>query len=213
MTGSGAQHPTTDDLLQQIDQLRKENLRLRNLLDFASPSERSSLPDEARPTTPVTQPALALVDQSARPETKVAFFRSVFGGRADVYALRWENERTGKSGWSPAVRGGPGNPRKADREYLPLSDEVVAAHLAGSINAGLYPLLPNDTCRVLASDFDGNGWALDALAYLEAARAAGISAALERSRSGNGAHVWIFFSGPVPAVSARRLGSIFFVKQ
>lgn len=206
MTGTGAQHPTTDDLLQQIDQLRKENLRLRNLLGFASPSERSSLPDEALPTTPVTQPALALVDQSARPETKVAFFRSVFGGRADVYALRWENERTGKSGWSPAVRGGPGNARKADREYLPLSDEVVAAHLAGSINAGLYPLLPNDTCRVLACDFDGNGWALDALAYLEAARAAGISAALERSRSGDGAHVWIFFSGPVPAVSARRLG-------
>jgi hypothetical protein len=85
------------------------------------------------------------------------------GGRANVYALRWENERTGKSGWAPAVRGGPGNARKPDREYLPLSDEVVAAHLAGSIHAGLYPLLPNDTCRVLACDFDGNGWALDAL--------------------------------------------------
>lgn len=80
MTGNGTQHPTTDDLLQRIDQLRKENLRLRNLLGFASPSERSSLPDEPLPTTPVTQSALALVDQSARPETKVAFFRSVFGG-------------------------------------------------------------------------------------------------------------------------------------
>jgi hypothetical protein len=170
MIGNGAQHPTTDDLLQQIDQLKKENPRLRNLLDFASPSERSILPDEPLPDTPVVEPAPALVDLTARPRTKVAFFHSAFGGYADVYALRWADKRTEKSGWTPAVRREPGNARKPDRGYLPLSDEVVAAHLAGSIHAGQYPLPPNGTCRVLAFGFDGNGWSLDALAHLEAAR-------------------------------------------
>ena len=133
-------------------------------------------------------------------------FCSLFVGRDDVYALRWENARTGKAGWGPAVRGGWANARRPDREYLPLTDEVVERHLAGEIHAGLYPLLRGDTCRLLVCDFDGAGWTLDALAYLDAARAAGIPAALERSRSGDGAHVWVFFSGPVRAASARRIG-------
>lgn len=64
-----------------------------------------------------------------------------------------------------------------------------------------------DACQLLACDFDGGTWALDALAYLDACAADGVPAALERSRSGNGAHVWIFFAGPVPASSARALGA------
>ncbi|MGH8991543.1 MAG: TOTE conflict system archaeo-eukaryotic primase domain-containing protein, partial [Acidimicrobiia bacterium] len=133
-------------------------------------------------------------------------FRSLFVGRDDVYAERWENQRTGKTGWSPAVVGGWGNARRPDREYLPLTGEVAEQHLAGRIHAGLYPLVPGDACRVLVCDFDGAGWVLDSLAYLDAARAAGVPAALERSRSGDGGHVWVFFSGQVPAASARRIG-------
>lgn len=127
-------------------------------------------------------------------------------GRDDLCALRWENERTGRSGCGPAVRGGWANARCRDRDYLPCTDEVIERHLAGTIHAGVYPLLRGDACRLLACDFDGPGWALDALAYFDAAHAAGIPSALERSRSGEGGHVWAFFAGPVPAASARRIG-------
>ena len=123
----------------------------------------------------------AAVDGSSPRPAKVALFGSLFVGRDDVYALRWENTRTGKAGWGPAVRGGWTNARRPDREYLPLTDEVIERHLAGEIHLGLYPLVRGDRCRLLVCDFDGPGWTLDALAYLDAARAAGIPAALERS--------------------------------
>ncbi|MGH9920597.1 MAG: TOTE conflict system archaeo-eukaryotic primase domain-containing protein, partial [Nitrososphaerales archaeon] len=127
-------------------------------------------------------------------------------GREDIHALRWENA-SGKVGWSPAVKGGWKNARRPNREYLPFTDEVVATHLEGSTHMGLYPLLKGDACRLLVCDFDGAGWALDALVYLDAARAAGIPVGLERSRSGDGAHVWAFFSGPVAAAVARKVGA------
>jgi len=77
----------------------------------------------------------------------------------------------------------------------------------GNFVAGVYPLLPDETCWFLAADFDEENWAADALAMLETCRAKGVPAALERSRSGNGGHVWIFFSEPVPARTARQLGA------
>ena len=200
--------PTRAELLAELEALRAENARLRSLLgldaragDLAEAGWSPTLfaPQPTADTKPV-------VDRSSPRAAKVALFRSLFAGREDVYALRWENRRTGKAGWGPAVRGGWANARRPNREYLPFTDEVGEAHLAGEITAGLYPLLRGDACRLLACDFDGTGWALDALAYLDAARAAGIPAALERSRSGDGAHVWVFFASPVPAASARRIG-------
>ena len=152
------------------------------------------------------------VNRRSPPEEKVALFRALFRGRDDVYALRWENARTGRSGWSPAVKGGWVNARKPDREHLPLNDQVVSDHLGGVHHAGLYPLLDADSCRLLVCDFDGPGWALDALAYLDAARAAGVPAILERSRSGDGGHVWVFFADSVPASSARRVG-VFLIRE
>jgi superfamily II DNA or RNA helicase len=138
----------------------------------------------------------------------VALFGALFAARTDVYAVRWENARTGKAGWLPAVRGGwrKGIPH-AEREYLPLTAELLASHLTGAVHAGLYPLLDGDRCWWLAADFDGPAAMLDALAYLKAARSLGVPAALEVSRSGVGAHAWVFFTGPVPAEVARRLGS------
>ncbi len=124
-----------------------------------------------------------------------------------MHAVRWQNDRTSKSGWSPAVVGGWANSKRPDREYEPLTDSVIEQHLAGELTAGLYPLLRNDRCRLLVCDFDGGSWALDALAYLDACRAAGLPAVLERSRSGDGGHVWVFFSGPVPAADARKVGA------
>jgi hypothetical protein len=139
------------------------------------------------------------------PSDKIALFRWLFRGRDDVYATRWEI-RTGKSGWSPAVRGGAPNSRKPDRELLALTDDVVVSHLEGETELGMYPLSRDDRCAFLACDFDGSSWVLDALALHDAARASGIPAALERSRSGEGAHVWIFFTEPVLAADARRIG-------
>lgn len=91
---------------------------------------------------------------------KIALFRSLFVGRADVYASRWTSSKTGKSGWSPAVRGGYYTDGVTAADLLPLSDEVIEQHLVGSrtggegLHAGLYPMLRDDACRLLVCDFD-----------------------------------------------------------
>ena len=185
----------------EVAALRAENARLRRLLDLT--------PEQARPPA-ATQTGLFLdrpgpVTASSSGPDKVRFFRALFAARTDVYAIRWENARAGRSGWSPAVEGGW---RKGtNRPYLRLTDRVVEAHLTGEVHLGLYPMLIGDVCHWLVADFDGPSAMLDALAYLKAARAVGAPAALEVSRSGIGAHVWIFFAGPVPAATARALGS------
>ena len=89
-----------------------------------------------------------------------------------------------------------------------MSDDAVEGHLRGRHTIGVYPMLPDDTCRFLAADFDKATWQRDAEAFLEACRSKGVPAALERSRSGNGGHVWIFFTEPIPASLARRVGAL-----
>ena len=108
----------------------------------------------------------------------------------------------------PAVRGGWRKGMAASsREYLPLTSEIVASHLTGHTDLGLYPLLDGDRCWWMAADFDGSAAMLDALSYLKAARAVGAPVALEVSRSGLGAHAWLFFTSPVPAATARQVGT------
>lgn len=193
--------------LAEIAALRSENERLRSLLGLTD--ERTSDPPPAWEPTLFASPVSErpVVDRRSSPADKIALFRTLFAGRDDVFALRWQNDRTGKSGWSPAVVGGWANSKRPDRSYEPLTDAVIERHLAGEVAAGLYPLLRDDRCRLLACDFDGGSWALDALAYLDACRDVGLPAVLERSRSGDGGHVWIFFSGPVAAADARKVGA------
>jgi superfamily II DNA or RNA helicase len=185
-------------------QLRAENARLLRLLELT--------PKQAAPPGPAQtgffdgQPGP--VDRQSTPEKKVEFFAALFAARTDIYATRWENTRAGKAGWLPATRGRwRKGARHEDRDYLPLTREVLRAHLTGEAHVGLYPLLDGDKCWWLAADFDGPTAMLDALAYLKAARAWSVPAALEVSRSGIGAHTWVFFTAPVPAESARRLGT------
>ncbi len=148
---------------------------------------------------------------------KIAIFRSLFNGREDVYPKRWENAGKGKAGyalvcsneWKPGVCRKPKVRCGAcpNQAFVPITDEAVEAHLRGHHTLGVYPMLPDDTCRFLAADFDKEAWRRDAEAFLDACRTKNVPAALERSRSGNGAHVWLFFEEPVPASLARRLGA------
>ena len=158
------------------------------------------------------------------PDVKIALFRSLFRGRDDVYPRRFESRRTGKSGYAPAcanewVRGICEKPRIkcADcphRRFLPVTDEVIRCHLSGrdetgqSFTAGVYPMLQDETCFFLAADFDKEGWSEDAACFVETCRRMHLPCALERSRSGRGAHVWFFFEEAVPAALARKLGSL-----
>lgn len=96
--------------------------------------------------------------------------------------------------------------RHEDRGYLPLTAEVIESHLPGEVHVGLYPLLDEDRCWWLAADFDKGEALFDAFMYVKAGRARQVPVALEVSRSGTGAHAWVFFTSPVPAEIARRLG-------
>ena len=154
---------------------------------------------------------------------KIDLFLERFHGRDDVYARRWYNTKTQKTGYAPACRNewvhGLCDKRKnrcadcPNREYIPLSPELVRAHLIGRDEncrdvVGIYPLLPDDTTRLLCADFDDEGWQADVRAFCDAARELNLSPAVERSRSGEGGHVWFFFECSVPAVDARKLGSL-----
>jgi len=187
----------------EVQRLRAEIVRLEALLRLNPAESGPAGPGQ----TAVAVPRVGLVAAGSPPSDKIALFLDLFGARTDVFARRWENQRLGTSGWMPAVEGGwrKGMDRRTAR-HLPLTVDVVAAHLLGDLALGLYPLLPEGTCHWLAADFDGAAALLDALAYMKAARARGVPVSLEISRSGRGAHAWIFFSDAVPASGARRLG-------
>lgn len=163
------------------------------------------------------------IDLHSPPEQKIALFRSLFRGRDDVYPRRFESRRTGRSGYSPAcgnewVAGVCEKPRvKCSRcphqRFLAVTDDVIRFHLEGRDDRGqdcvigVYPILQDETCFFLAADFDKESWQEDALAFLQTCREFDLPAALERSRSGRGAHVWFFFDQSIPARLARSLGT------
>ena len=227
MPGAGAE--AAHELEVEIEQIR---VRLA-----ANEAERRDLEAalrdlvSRRSTTVANYSSPAIADAprvtAASPAAeKVALFRRLFAGRADVFPVRWENRKTAKSGYAPAcanewVKGICGKPRVKCGEcphqaFIPVTDDIIEKHLRGGEGArgsggdfvvGVYPLLPDETCWFLTADFDEECWAADALAVLETCQAKGVLAALERSRSGNGGHVWIFFSEPVSARTARQLGA------
>ncbi len=163
------------------------------------------------------------LDQHSSPLAKIALFRSLFRGRDDVYPRRFESRKTGKSGYAPAcanewVRGVCEKPkiRCADcpqRRFLPVTDDVVRWHLSGRDDqgqpfiAGVYPMLQDESCFFLAIDFDKERWQQDVNAFIDSCRTRNLPAAVERSRSGRGGHVWFFFEEAIPATLARKLAS------
>jgi hypothetical protein len=163
------------------------------------------------------------VDRRSAPDAKIALFRSLFRGREDVYPRRFESRRTGKSGYQPVcanewIEGVCGKPtiRCADclcQRYLPVTADAIRWHLEGQdangkdFVMGIYPMLQDEACCLLAVDFDKAAWREDAKAFRDTCSLLHIPAALERSRSGQGAHVWIFFDQAIPASLARKLGA------
>jgi superfamily II DNA or RNA helicase len=198
-------------LLDECARLRQENAELRAVLSG------HGLLSKPAPTTPPPAPDdPRIVTNVSSPEKKLALFRSLFRGREDVYAVRWE--KGGKSGYSPAGSmdwGAIRNAKPADRKkvarqtrsLLALTDQTIRDHLEGKSTVGIYPLLPDETCWFLAVDFDKSAWREDTVAFLETCRRYGVPVSLECSRSGNGGHVWLFFDRAVPAADARRLGA------
>jgi superfamily II DNA or RNA helicase len=141
-------------------------------------------------------------------------FRSLFKGREDVFAVRWEKEN--KSGYMPAYFYDPYRLRVhkmsggtfqnfADKSYLKLTDEQIQKHLDGFHHIGVYPLLQDNTTWFLAADFDESNWQDEAVTFLNACKEKEVPAYLERSRSGNGGHVWIFFDKPYQAIRSRKI--------
>lgn len=152
------------------------------------------------------------VNRNSSPKEKVKLFRSLFKGREDVYPERWKS-KNGKAGYSPAYDKSKGFVKDIkDRVNIPMTNQTIFDHLSGKIVAGVYALLENDYCHFLAADFDKKSWQQDCLYFLEACDFFEIEAAFERSRSGNGGHIWIFFEHAVPAHMARKLGSILLTK-
>jgi len=151
------------------------------------------------------------------PQEKIVLFKTLFAGRDDVYARRWENKK-GEKGYVPVCRNEwkAGLCRKphikcadcAHRLYETLTDQVIEEHLRGNTVIGVYPLLTDETCFFLAIDFDKDGWQSDVTAFRLACQSLNIPVALERSRSGNGAHAWFFFEKPLSASLARKFGSV-----
>jgi len=189
----------------ELVRLRAENARLVGLLDAHGIASR--MPEPV--TTPVSAGQLST-------DEKIALFRRLFRGRTDVYPVRWAS-KAGKTGYSPACAnewraGVCEKPRikcaDCDRRLLvPLTDQTIYDHLSGRHTVGVYPLLADDSCHFLAVDFDDADWRSDTRAFALSCRELGVPITLEISRSGNGAHAWVFFSTKVSARDARRLGT------
>jgi superfamily II DNA or RNA helicase len=201
----------TGQLLDAFRQLQEENSRLKallaaNLISWEEPLLSTKPPDET--------PSTVKVERSAA--EKISLFSRLFCGRTDVYPVRWESAK-GVSGYSPACsnewrKGVCNKPRIKcgdcqHRLLLPVTETVHYRHLTGKHTIGVYPMLLDETCGFLATDFDDEGWHEDASAFMQSCSELNIPASLEISRSGNGAHVWIFFAEPVPASTARQLGA------
>ena len=193
--------------------LRQENARLRQLLT----EHKIPLPqtEPAMPPRVTRVEALSADERQEQARKRIALFRSLFRGREDVYAQRWQSS-DGRSGYSPAGQrdwkainsSKPEDRKKVDqrtRRFFPVTDSTIENHLLGKETIGIYPLLADETCWFLAVDFDKKTWQEDSSAFMDTCRQMNVPAALERSRSGNGGHVWIFFNHPVPAITARKL--------
>ena len=196
-------------LLERIKELEVENAELRKRL--------------GEPVALVLPTSSAMKNLSL--QEKIDLFCSLFKGRDDVFARRWHSKTSGKAGYQPVCQN-EWTPlcdkckyKCADcpnRQFSPLTYNDYYRHLEGKDAdgrdvVGLYVLNEDNTCHLLCTDFDDknceHGYQDDVLAFVEVCKNWNVPYSIERSRSGNGAHIWIFFDSPVLAVKARKLGN------
>lgn len=195
------------NLLKIIEELQKENKELKEKMYGKINDEEKELQKESKIIST---------------EEKVRIFMDIFKGRTDLYAKRWESNKTGKTGYTPVCKNEFSTfkcdkPRVKchecpNRELLTLTEEIIVKHLQGKITIGIYPLLPGDLCNFLAIDFDKKTYEKDVTAFWNICDEFNIPIYVERSRSGNGAHIWIFFEETILARVARKLGNILLTK-
>ena len=204
-------------LERRVAELERENAELRAQLGLSGTKAAASAPLAEVECSPS-----ATVHKYSAPNEKIQLFRSLFRGREDVFAKRWYSTKTEKSGYSPVCanewREGvcikpKGSCSKCEnRELVALSNAILYAHLSGKDGygrdvVGLYPILPDDTCYFLAIDFDDGDWKDNVSEVRNICASWNIPCAVERSRSGEGAHLWIFFTEPISCSAARKLGT------
>ena len=229
MSGDGNSEISKKALLRRLEELSRERRTIEAELDRLKASEAPASGNASIiESTFVESVHAGNVTMTSTASEKTALYQSLFRGRTDVFPRRWENRQTGKAGYSPVcsnewVRGVCEKPKVKCGEcqyqsFAPLTVDVIHHHLRGqpsSYNvaapppdfvAGVYPLLPDGTCWFLAIDFDKADWQRDVGAFRETCLEYRVPVAVERSRSGNGAHAWIFFAEAVPAATARKLG-------
>lgn len=220
----------SSDIERKIIEIETELANLDHhrgqLLDELTQLRQQSLQQVFSKQIPLNLQTNSINNESPQ-EEKIKLFRSLFNGREDVFPRRFENSRTGKSGYAPVCRnewqsGICQKPKISCqecnfRDFVAVNDEIIRNHLMGkdpqeysakNYTIGVYPLLADETCWFLAVDFDKSTWTEDARAFLETCASFQVPAYLERSRSGNGGHVWIFFEIPILAGLARKLGAI-----
>ena len=192
-----------DILIKMIKELEQENAKLKEKLYGRTKKEIKH-------------------SENLSSEEKIKIFQGIFQGRQDLYAKRWISNKTEKSGYSPACAN-EFSQYKCDkprikcsecpyRELLPLTENIIRKHLKGDITIGIYPLLPGDLCNFLVIDFDKKTYQQDVIAFWNTTDELNIPIYVERSRSGNGAHIWIFFEESISAKVARKMGNILLTK-
>jgi len=210
-------------LLSELNRLKDENRQLKEQLGLAdtddsknsiqtSKTEKSNFQTETSENT-----SDSIIASTSDPIEKIRLFMTLFKCREDVYARRWENRRKGTSGYSPVClnewqSGICAKPkiscsRCAHKSYGILDEKIIENHLRGNIVVGVYPLFPDETCCFLAIDFDEEDWQKDITALRKVCTELAIPFAVERSRSGNGGHVWFFFENRISAALARKFGT------
>lgn len=210
-----------EQLHQRVEELEAENRELRSRLRLVDREDTVSDMPEVKTGAPVD--AATGINRYSPPNEKILLFRSLFRGREDVFAKRWYSIRNGKNGYAPVcanewkenvcIRPKGTCTQCSQRSLVPLSDQAIYEHLSGKDFygrdvVGLYPIGDDDTCFFLAIDFDDGDWQDNAAAVRKMCEEWTIPCAVERSRSGEGAHIWIFFSESITCAAARKLGSL-----